>query len=203
MGLEQSSPAEFEGQAFFPNHGRPGCYDNADRFVARMTCPRDIELLYMVVRDKKYLKTLADGDMTAAEDAALFAGVPDQWKQEQRDGVMFIGDQGRLFVNRGKAYGKAVEELAKNPLPADAVRLYESNDHMANFFDCVKSRKPPISPVDTGHRVISACHLANIAMHLRRKIYWDPQREEIIGDPEAGQSAYVRREQRKPYTISA
>jgi len=203
MGLELGGPTEFEGRAFYPNHGQPGCYDNADRFVVRMKCPGDVELLYLVVRDKKYLKTLADGDMTAAEDAALFAGVPEEWKLEQRDGVMFIGDQGRLFVNRGKAYGRAVEELAQNPLPADALRLYESHDHMGNFFDCVKSRRAPISPVDQAQRVISACHLSNVALQLGRKIRWDPQREEIVGDAEASQSRYLRRPQRKPYTIEA
>lgn len=202
MGMENSGPLEVEGQAFFPNRGQPDCYDNADRFVVRMKFPGEIDLLYLVVRDEKYLKTLTDGDMTEAEDAQLFAGVPEEWKHEQRDGIMFIGDRGRLFVNRGGAYGKAVEELAENPLPASALRLYESSDHMANFFECVKSRKPPISTVDVAHRVISSCHLANVAMQLKRKIRWDPQQEQIIGDQEASQSIYVRREQRKPYTIA-
>ena len=111
--------------------------------------------------------------------------------------------QGRVFANRGKAYGKAVEEFPENPLPADAVRLYESNDHMGNFFDCVASRKQPISTVDVAHRVITACHLGNVSMHLKRAIRWDPEKEEVVGDAEASQSIYVRREQRKPYTIEA
>lgn len=203
MDMERSGPTEIEAKGFFPNHGRPNCYDNADRFVVRMKFPGDIDLRYLIVRDKKYLKSLADGDMTAAEDAELFAGVPDEWRREQRDGIMFIGDQGRLFANRGKAYGKAVEELADNPLPADAVRLYESNDHMANFFACVASRKPPISTVDTAHRVITACHLGNVAIHLKRKIRWDAEKEQIVGDAEAANSRFVRREQRKPYLIPA
>lgn len=201
MNMEQSGPLEVEARAYFPNHGRPDCYDNADRFVAKMKFPGDIDLLYLVVRDKKYLKDMADGGMTAAEDEELFTGIPDEWRREQRDGVMFIGDKGRLFVNRGKAYGKPVEELAENPLSANAVRLYQSDDHMRNFFECVKSRKQPISTVDVGHRVITSCHLANVSMHLKRKIRWDPVREQIVGDAEAAQSSYVRREQRKPYTI--
>ena len=41
--------------------------NNADRFVARMKYPGDIDLLYLCAR-QEYLKTLADGDMTAAED---------------------------------------------------------------------------------------------------------------------------------------
>ncbi len=201
MGWEDTGPLEVEGRAFFPNRGIPNAYDNADRFVTRMKYPGDIEVIFMVVRDKAYMQSMADGDMTEAEDAELFEGVPDQWRNEQREGIMFIGEKGRVFVNRGRAYGKAVEELPENPLPADAVRLYESNDHMGNFFDCVKSRKQPISTVDVAHRVITACHLGNAAIHLKRKIKWDSVKEEIVGDPEANQSRYLRREQRAPYAI--
>ncbi|MDY0169139.1 MAG: Gfo/Idh/MocA family oxidoreductase [Thermoguttaceae bacterium] len=201
MDLEDSGPLEIEARAFFPNRGEPHCYDNADRFVAQMKYPGDIDVLFMVVRDKKYLDSMAAGEMTEAEDNELFAGIPDQWRSEQREGIMFIGDQGRVFVNRGRPYGKAVEELPDNPLPADAVRLYRSDDHMGNFFDCVKSRKQPISTVDVAHRVITACHLGNAAIQLKRKIRWDPVKEEVVGDPEANQSRYLRREQREPYVI--
>ena len=201
MGVEQSGPLEIEGRAFFPNHGQPDCFDNPDRFVLRMKYPGDIELLNLVARDAGYLKSMAAGDITATEDAELFAGVPEEWKKEQRNGIMFVGDEGRVFVNRGGAFGKAVEELKEHPFPADAVRLYESRSHMGNFFECVKSRKPPVSPVDIGHRVITACHLGNIAMRLKRKITWDPAKEEIVGDPEASNSIYVRRVQRAPYLV--
>ena len=43
-------------------------------------------------------------------------------------------------------------------------------DHARNFLDCVKSRKDPVEPVEAGHRTASMCHLANIAMRLRRKV---------------------------------
>ncbi len=201
MGVEQGGPLEIEGRAFFPNRGQPDCFDNPDRFVLRMKYPGDVELLYLVARDAKYLKSMAAGDITEAEDTELFAGVPEEWKKEQRNGIMFIGDQGRVFVNRGGAFGKAVEELQEHPLPADAVRLYESRNHMGNFFECVRSRKPPVSPVEIGHRVITACHLGNIALRLKRKITWDPAKEEIVGDPEASNSIYVRRAQRAPYLV--
>ncbi len=201
MGLEDSGPLEVAAKGFFPGRGQADCYNNSDRFTVRMKYPGDIDLYFMVVRDQKYLKSMADGDMTEAEDAELFADMPEEWRKEQRDGIMFIGDQGRLFANRGKAYGKAVEQLPENPLPADAVRLYESNDHMGNFFECVESRKQPISTVDVAHRVITACHLGNVAMHLKRAIRWDPEKEEIVGDDEASHSIYVRREQRKPYSL--
>jgi hypothetical protein len=72
---------------------------------------------------------------------------------------------------------------------------------MGNFLECVKSRKQPISTVEVAHRVITACHLGNIAIHTKRKIRWDWQKEQIVGDTEASNSHYVRREQRKPYAL--
>jgi len=70
---------------------------------------------------------------------------------------------------------------------------------MGNFFECMGDRSLPVSDVFTHHRSVSACHLANIAMRLGRKVRWDPAKEEFPGDLEA--SAMLRREQRKPYTI--
>ena len=203
MGWTDTGPLEVEGRAFYPNRGIPDAFDNADRFVTRMKFPGDIDVLFMVVRDDNYLKSIADGEMTEAEDAELFAGMPDEWRQQKRSGIMFIGDKGRVFVNRGKAYGKAVEELPENPLPADAIRLYKSDNHMGNFFDCVKSRQQPISTVDVAHRVISTCHLGNAAIKLKRKIHWDPVKEQVVGDKEASESIYLSRPQRAPYGIPA
>jgi predicted dehydrogenase len=59
--------------------------------------------------------------------------------------------------------------------------------HIRNFLDCVKSRKQPVSDLEGGHRVASACHLANLSLRLGRKLRWDPSREEIEGDSEAAQ----------------
>ena len=114
---------------------------------------------------------------------------------------MFIGDNGRIFVNRANVYGKTAEELADNPLPADAWRVRPSEVHMQNFFDCVKSRELPVAPAEIGHRSLTPCQLTTISIRLGgRKLQWDPDKEEIVGDPEA--KAMQAREQRKPYTIS-
>jgi predicted dehydrogenase len=57
--------------------------------------------------------------------------------------------------------------------------------HVRNFLDCVKSRRTPISDLESGHRVVTACHLANLSLRLGRKLRWDSVRETIVGDPEA------------------
>jgi predicted dehydrogenase len=69
--------------------------------------------------------------------------------------------------------------------------------HVRNFLDCVKSRKPPLSDLESGHRVGTVCHLANLSLRLGRKLRWDAAKEEIVGDPEA--SRMLERPYRKPW----
>jgi predicted dehydrogenase len=57
--------------------------------------------------------------------------------------------------------------------------------HVRNFLDCVKSRHQPISDLASAHRAATICHLANISLRLGRKIRWDAQHEQILGDAEA------------------
>jgi predicted dehydrogenase len=57
--------------------------------------------------------------------------------------------------------------------------------HARNFLDCIKSRQTPVSDLESGHRVATMCHLANISLRLGRKLQWDAEQEMIIDDPEA------------------
>ena len=58
-------------------------------------------------------------------------------------------------------------------------------DHVRNFLDAVKLRRDPIEPVEVGHQTATICHLGNIAMLLKRKIRWNPETQQIVGDDEA------------------
>ena len=69
--------------------------------------------------------------------------------------------------------------------------------HVRNFLDCVKSRQEPNSDLESGHRVVTVCHLANISLRTGRKIRWDPEKEEIIGDADA--ATMLVRPYRKPW----
>jgi predicted dehydrogenase len=69
--------------------------------------------------------------------------------------------------------------------------------HVRNFLDCVKSRRPPVSDLKSAHRVATVCHLANISLRLGRKIRWDAEREEVVGDAAAGR--WLARPYRAPW----
>lgn len=129
-----------------------------------------------------------------------------------RNGILFTGDQGRIFVNRGTLEGKPVEDLARRPLereqwqvynfdnldrPARAGKLDAIINHMGNFFDCIQSRGLPVSDIESQHRSVSTCHLGNISMRLGRKLHWDPKAEQFPDDTDANQ--WLRREQRSGF----
>lgn len=69
--------------------------------------------------------------------------------------------------------------------------------HARNFLDCIKSRERPIADIEGAHQSTTACHLANISLRVGRKIRWDADKEEIIGDAQA--SAMLVRPYRKPW----
>ncbi len=131
------------------------------------------------------------------------------------NGILFTGDAGRLFVNRGKITGAPVEALKTSPLnredwqvynfdnldrPARAGKLDAIINHMGNFFDCVEARRTPVSDVESQHRSVSTCHLGNISMRLGRSLKWDPEKEVFPDDAEA--NAMLGREQRKGFEVT-
>jgi hypothetical protein len=42
-------------------------------------------------------------------------------------------------------------------------------------------------------------HLCDVAVRLKRKVTWDPKKEQIVGDAEA--SARMHRDMRPPWTL--
>lgn len=117
---------------------------------------------------------------------------------EAKGGVTFEGTQGTLHVTRGKIESDPPEILRPRLARGD-VRLAVSDDHHANWLDCIKSRETPICDVAIGHRSATVCHLANIAIRAGRPIRWDPQAEQIVGDTEA--ATMLRREYRAPWSL--
>jgi hypothetical protein len=70
---------------------------------------------------------------------------------------------------------------------------------MANFFDCIRTRRTPISDVVSQKQSVNTCHLANISMRLGRPLKWDPQTETFVGDDQA--NTWLSREQRSGYEV--
>ncbi len=183
-GLQHSGPVEIEGTARFPT----------------------VENSFNVAVDYHAKYRYANGVELEVLDSPR--------GDYNRDGIMFEGDDGRIFVNRGTLAGKPVEDLASRPLRREDFRVYSDDNldrvermgkidaiknHMGNFFDCTISRKTPISDVISQHRSVNLCHLGNIAMKVGTKLTWNPETEKFVDAPTA--TKLLKRDQRKGFEI--
>jgi predicted dehydrogenase len=132
------------------------------------------------------------------------------------NGLKFIGTDGWIFVSRGNETVTASDPVAKlhdaqalaasdpriltSTIGPTEIHLYESQEHHGNWLECVRSRRQTIAPVEVAHRACSACLIHHMAMKLKRKLYWDPQRERFRDDDVA--NAMLSRPQRPPYAIT-
>jgi predicted dehydrogenase len=110
-------------------------------------------------------------DFTATFEATLVPGI-------RGEGIEFCGTEGKLYIDRGRY---EFTPAARNATPV-VVKAFSNldRDHIQNFLDCVKSRKLPNGDVLIGHRSAQASHLGNISYMQKRRIDFDPIREEIL-----------------------
>ena len=62
---------------------------------------------------------------------------------------------------------------------------YPANFHIRDFLDCVKSRGITRANAGAACQAHITCHAANIALFLGRKVFFDPVKNEFIGDDKA------------------
>lgn len=73
-------------------------------------------------------------------------------------------------------------KIAPGMKPVESWPVFQETAlHVKNWAECVKSRDEPNSPIELGHKVILAAHLANLSYRTGKKIFWDADRGEVIG----------------------
>jgi predicted dehydrogenase len=110
-------------------------------------------------------------EFTATFEATLVPGITGE-------GIEFCGTQGKLYIDRSRYEFTPVGRGAQPTVVKAASNL--DLDHIQNFLECVKSRKLPNGDVLIGHRSAQASHLGNISYMQKRRIDFDPVREEIL-----------------------
>ena len=89
-------------------------------------------------------------------------------------GCTFYGENGKLYINRGKLSSDP-EEIVKEPLGEDDVHLFKSPGHHRNWLDCIKSRKLTVADVEYGARTVTVVHLGNLAYQHNKTLNWNPE----------------------------
>jgi len=143
-----------------------------------------------------------DGLFTTATNVhfrARYANGVELICKTQEDGPFRLeGTEGWIQIHNNELTCQP-ESLSKSVIRPSEIRLYKSNDHHRNFIDCVKSHQETAAPVEVGHRSVTICHLGNITMMLKRKLRWDPDREQFINDDQANRM--LSRSMRSPWHL--
>ena len=173
-GRDAECPVELEGKGAFPEDG---------------FCDTATDWRILIKYDSGLIMNYAGGPQ------------PPEWRQrygQDGHGVGFEGAEGWVHVNRGRIVADP-PSLLNSVIGPDELHLYQSKHHQANFLDCVKSRRQTVCSIDSAVRADILCHLSDIAIRTRRKIRWEPKKEQIVGDPAA--SRRLGRSMRSPWRL--
>ena len=95
---------------------------------------------------------------------------------EGETGWVETGDSGKLVLSSPELLaGRTVAEIGG----------YPATFHVRDFLDCMRTRSLPKGNADAACFAHIACHAANIALSLGRKVVYDPKKHEFIGDEQA------------------
>jgi predicted dehydrogenase len=154
-------------------------------------CPVDMEVVYEFKNP----------------DWTLIWGQPGDKRGETEFGQTFIGDNGQLILEWEGAYKPAHADAIHFKLPPggkEVPRTAEYEDfnmnHKADWFRSIREgHHRPAVDIEIAHRTATLCNLGNLSYILGRKLVWDGEKQQIVGDPEANR--LLGKPQRYPYVL--
>jgi predicted dehydrogenase len=118
-------------------------------------------------------------------------------------GERFDGPEGWLAAADGytktEASSPALLRDYTKVLADYVARTQRPLNHVRDFLDCVRSRRPTVANPEVMYRSMSICLAADICEQLGRSLKFDLVNSEFVGDPEANRMR--SRAMRAPYTF--
>ncbi len=173
LGVENSGPVELL-------HPRDGAYPT-------LTCKYANGTLLHLVDNWKMVKD-------------VYGAVPESARLAGNFGGVFVGERGWVtsMTTGGPVEAGPDTLFEEMKLRTRQVNPGENNHH-ANWFECIRTRRKPSCDEEIGHRGASLGHLTIVAHTLQRSLRWDPAAEQFIGDETANR--LLSRAMRSPWRI--
>lgn len=116
-------------------------------------------------------------------------------------GCVFVGEKGKIEINRDRIWADPIELVKRSDRP-EPLKVLETQPHIENWIDCIKTRKKCTADIEYGQRSSTICYLVNIARDLGRvgePLKWDPE-EERFTNCKAG-NKMLSRPRRRGYKL--
>ncbi|MCE5306659.1 MAG: Gfo/Idh/MocA family oxidoreductase [Acidobacteriales bacterium] len=153
-----------------------------------------IDVVHMLLEQDDPVAAVASGGVycykdgrTAPDTICVLLDYPQQWTATfeatlvpglRGEAVEIVGTEGRLYLTRKGFEFWPKEKGAQPTVVKESRELTEY--HVDNFIECIRTRKLPNGDVYIGHRSAQASHLGNVAYLEKRRIKFDPVREQIL-----------------------
>jgi hypothetical protein len=102
-------------------------------------------------------------------------------------GAIFVGEKGKIEINRDKIAANP-KELIQSPANPGPNQKDETQYHVENWIDCIKTRERCNADIEYGQRSSTLCYLVNIVRDVGRvgeTLNWDPDAERFTNCDEA------------------
>lgn len=116
-------------------------------------------------------------------------------------GCVFVGENGRIEINRDRIAAHPPELIPISDAPPH-LDVPETQPHIENWIECIKTRKTCTADIEYGQRSTTLCYLVNIARDLGQVgeiLRWNPKAERFANCIEGNQ--LLTRTRRKGYEL--
>jgi hypothetical protein len=177
-------PIRYEGTGKLPKRGLLNC---AYQWDLRCTYENGVVLHFMD------LHTFQKYSEAPHPNLGRFGG------PAVHNAAIFIGTEGWVAIS----YEKIATEpaaLVGSEIGPDEIHLQKSDSRKLSWIESVRTRKDPVSPVETAVQSDLISHLSDICVRTDRPIRWDPAKKTIVGDEAARKM--ISRPMRMPWRLS-
>jgi hypothetical protein len=100
-------------------------------------------------------------------------------------GLVMRGTRATLKLDRERLaiYPEDVGNLPHSNAPEPEIYIISEGDgtvdHIANWIDCIRTRKQPNANVEVGMEAARASHLGNLALRRGRPVQWDAATQSV------------------------
>lgn len=116
-------------------------------------------------------------------------------------GLAYVGNDATLVIDREgwEVFPESDNGQYKVPAMPKQGGRDSHLEHMANFIDCIKTRKEPACPIENGRLVALYSHMGNIALRTGTRLVWNDSAKNFGDNAQA--NALITPPYRKPWTL--
>ena len=167
-----------------------------------LQCQMDLGLADTSAVEYEYPEKGIKGGMTVrfANGVQLIAQL-DGWRGSC--GIRYEGSEGWVATADGYERPDVSSPLQfsdyKKLVKEYTARTQRPLNHVRDFLECVKTRRPTVAHAGVAHRTMTTNLVMDMCLDLKRNLTWDPVKEEFAGDPEANKLR--ARAMREPWAL--